>query len=154
GEYIFDAVPPGLWVVSASADNQLGSYPSLIQLELGTAQEDINIKLLDGAAVQVLVSSELAASCAGGRLQISAEGMPAKTVATFEIVTEGTLYAEGLPPQALSAVLKCNGYSIIGSPPMHEIGYRWEPVLPEGVSVSGQVIDNDGEPAAGVAVWV
>lgn len=154
GEFVFEGVPPGLWVVTASADGEFGAYPSPIRLDLGGLREGVEIKLHQGLAVDVVVSDALADACTGGRVEIISNGTPLQTVATFEVDEAETLRARGLQHRQLTAVLKCEGYASIVSAPLHEIGHHWEPTLPEGSSISGQVVDAEGSAVAGAGIWV
>ncbi len=96
GEFEFDAVPPGVWVVTATADGEFGAYSSPIRLGLGELREGVDIKLSGGSAVDVVVSDTLADGCMGGRVEVIADGTPSETVAVLEIDRAGTLRANGL----------------------------------------------------------
>lgn len=154
GEFAFESVPPGLWVLSASVDQLFGSSAGPIHVAMGEVAAGVEVALRQGVQVRVQVEPGLAESCRGGLLTVAGAEAPFAKVATLLLDGPGEYRVDGAPAHPLSARLECDGFPGLLSPPLEEIEYRWKPSLPAGRTIEGQVIDAEGKGVDGAHVWL
>jgi protocatechuate 3,4-dioxygenase beta subunit len=155
GTFRVDGLEPGTYKPSARSDEFYGQAAEQVHLGLGATSEPVEIRVHPAALVEGrIVVAGSGAGCKEGYVRLSEKDEKSE----FGRVAgdDGRVELRGVLPGTYEVTVDCSGYVPEDEYPdvvvaeENLVGLVWE--VREGLAIRGEVVDEAGEPVAGVLI--